>query len=179
MKIIKIFVLIIVALVSIVLVVAAISPSDYALKKEIVISKNNVQVFEYIKYLKNQENYSTWAKMDPAMKKEYKGTDGTVGFIASWQSENKKVGKGEQEILKIAEGQRIDMELRFYEPFAATDSAYMITDVVSENETKVTWGFVGHISYPMNILLLTMDMEKELGVPLQQGLENLKTLLES
>jgi len=178
MKIIKIFVLIIVALASIVLVVAAISPNDYALKKDIVISKNNSEVFEYIKYIKNQENYSVWAKMDPAMKKEYKGTDGTVGFTSSWDSENKKVGKGEQEILKIADGERIDMELRFYEPFTATDTAYMITESVSEKETKVTWGFVGHMSFPMNILLLTMDMEKELGVPLQQGLENLKTILE-
>ena len=178
MKVIKIFVSIIVVLVSMVLVVAAISPSDYALERDIVISKNKSEVFDYIKFLKNQENYSTWAKMDPNMKKNYQGTDGTKGFVSAWESDNKQVGKGEQEILNIVEGERIETELRFYEPFAATDSAYMMTESVSDNETKVSWGFIGHVSYPMNILLLTMDMDKELGVHLEEGLENLKKLLE-
>jgi len=178
MKVIKIFSFIIVVLVSIVLVVAAIAPNDYALKRDIVIIKNKSEVFDYIKYLKNQENYSTWAKMDPNMKKNYQGADGTTGFISAWESDNKQVGKGEQEILKIVEGERIETELRFYEPFEATDSAYILTESVSDSETKVTWGFVGHVSYPMNILLLSMDMDKELGVHLEQGLENLKKLLE-
>ena len=178
MKVIKIFAVIIVVLVAAVLGVAAISPQDYALKKEIVINKNASEVFDYVKYLKNQRNYSPWAKMDPNMKTDYKGDDGTVGFISSWESDNKKVGKGEQEILKIVEGERIDSELRFYEPFVATDKAYMITESESDNSTKVIWGFDGHMSFPMNILIQIMDMDKELGVPLQQGLENLKMLLE-
>ena len=55
MKVIKIFVSIIVVLVSMVLVVAAISPSDYAMKRDIVINKNKTEVFGYIKYLKNQD----------------------------------------------------------------------------------------------------------------------------
>jgi hypothetical protein len=33
--------------------------------------------------------------MDPNAKMEYKGTDGTVGFISAWDSKIKYVGKGE------------------------------------------------------------------------------------
>ena len=178
MKVIKMFAFIVVLLVAGVLVVAAISPQEYALKKEIIINKNSAEVFDYIKYLKNQANYSPWAKMDPNMKMEYQGNDGTVGFKSSWESDNKKVGKGEQEITKIVEGERIDSELRFYKPFVATDKAYMMTESESDNSTKVTWGFDGHMSYPMNVLLLIMDIDKELGAPLQQGLQNLKEIME-
>jgi hypothetical protein len=36
--------------------------------------------------------------MDPDMKKTYRGTDGTVGFVSEWESNKKDVGTGEQEI---------------------------------------------------------------------------------
>lgn len=35
--------------------------------------------------------------LDPNMEKEFKGTDGTVGFIYGWNG-NKEGGEGEQEI---------------------------------------------------------------------------------
>ena len=179
MKIFKIFFAIVAILVSLVLVVAAISPSNYALKREITISKNNDDVFNYIKLLKNMDNYSAWAKLDPNMKKTYQGTDGTVGFIATWESEHEHVGKGEQEILNIVEGKRIETELRFYFPFEVTDKASLSTERISDTETKVTWEFDGNMPYPMNLLLLVMDMEKELGVPLADGLKSLKQILEN
>jgi len=178
MKFLKIALALIAILVSVTLVAAAILPSNYALKREVVISKNKTEVFNYLKHIKNMDNFSIWAKIDPNMKKSYQGTDGQIGFIAAWESNHEKVGKGEQEILKITQDERIDTELRFFEPFQATDKAYFITESISQNKTKVTWGFNGNIPYPWNLMLLTMDMEKELGIPLSDGLSNLKSLLE-
>jgi len=178
MKIVKILLLLVVSLVALVFGAAAVVPKEYAIEKEVVINKNNIDIFNYIKFVKNQDNYSVWAKMDPEMTRSYKGTDGTVGFISAWESNHKHVGKGEQEIKKITEGKRIDLELRFIEPFEATDIAYMTTDSLSDNSTKVMWGFKGHMAYPMNLMLLMMDMEKEVGTPLQQGLVNLKEIME-
>lgn len=34
------------------------------------------------------------------------------------------------------------------------------------------------MKYPMNLMMLFMDMEKQLAPDLQNGLDNLKTLLE-
>jgi len=116
--------------------------------------------------------------MDPNMKQTYSGTDGTVGFISAWESEDRNVGKGEQEIVAIVEGKRIDYELRFIEPFESTSYAYMTTDEVSENETLVKWGFDGRMNYPMNLMLLFMNFEEMIGEDLQHGLENLKVILE-
>lgn len=160
------------------LLVALFVKKDYSVVRETTINKPNQQVFEYIKYLKNQDYYSKWNMMDPAMTKTYRGTDGTVGFVATWDSQKEDVGAGEQEIKKITEGERMDFELRFIRPFEATESAYMTTSAVSQNETKVTWGFNGHMNYPMNMMLLFMDFDKMLGDDLSTGLTNLKTVLE-
>ena len=85
---------------------------------------------------------------------------------------------GEQEIIKITEGKRIDFKLRFFKPFEATEPAFMTTDSISDNQTKVTWGFNGKMNYSMNIMFLFMDFEQMIGDDLQLGLTNLKTELE-
>ncbi|NOU50653.1 SRPBCC family protein [Pseudoalteromonas sp. JBTF-M23] len=159
-------------------IVALLIPESYHVERHIVIKRPVEPVFSYIKYLKNQSNYSKWEQMDPNMEKSYKGEDGTVGFVSTWRSDDPDVGAGEQEIIKIDENKRIDFELRFIEPFQSTDPAYMITEGVSGG-TKVTWGFRGNMDYPINLMLLVMDFEQVLGNDLQVGLDNLKEILES
>lgn len=178
MKIVKKILFVIIGLIVLALVIALFTKKDYAVEREITINKPKQAVFDYVKLLKNQDNYSVWATRDPEMKKEYKGTDGTVGFVSAWESEKKDVGKGEQEIKKIADGERLDFELRFFKPFKATDNAFMATAATADNQTKVTWGFNGKMAYPMNLMLLFMDMENMLGNDLQTGLVNLKATLE-
>ena len=178
MKAIKIIGLILVGIIVLILITGLFVDGNYDVEREITINKPKQEVFDYVKYLKNQSNYSVWAKIDPAMKTEFRGEDATVGFVSAWDSENPKAGKGEQKIVKIAEGERIDYELHFIEPFESTDYAYMITEAVSENETKVKWGFNGKMKYPMNLMLLTMNMEEMLAPDLENGLSSLKTILE-
>ncbi len=160
------------------LIIAAFTSKDYAVEREITVNQSKDKVFNYIKSLKNQEKFSKWASMDPHMDRTYSGTDGTVGFIAGWASDSADVGVGEQEIMAIKEGERIDFALRFKEPFESSDKAYMTTESVSDNQTKVKWGFEGHMNYPMNIMLLFMDMEETLGNDFNIGLENLKANME-
>lgn len=178
MKILKKILIVVVIIIAIPLVIALFVQKDYAVEREISIEKSTSEVFNYVKYLKNQDNYSKWATMDPNMEKSYNGIDGTVGFISAWKSDNEDVGVGEQEIKKIIEGERIEFELRFKEPFESTSPAYMTTDYVSENQTKVKWGFSGHMNYPMNLMFLFMDFEKMIGEDLDTGLKNLKKEME-
>jgi hypothetical protein len=178
MKILFKIILGIVVLVVILLIVALFVKKDYSVEREITINKPKSQVFDYIKYLKNQDNYSVWAKMDPKMKKEYRGTDGTPGFVSAWESDDNNVGKGEQQIEKIAEGYRIDLDLHFIKPFECRADARMITESVAGNQTKLKWGFDSKMKYPMNIMLLFMNMEKMIGNDLQTGLDTLKVVLE-
>ncbi len=178
MKVLKIILLVIVALIIILLIIALFVRKDYAVERTVTINKPKQQVFDYIKYVKNQDNYSKWNKIDPAMKKSYQGTDGTPGFVYSWDSEKKEAGKGEQSIKKVTEGERIDLGLHFIKPFEGLADAYMTTTAVGDNQTKVTWGFNSKMKYPFNAMLLFMNMEKMVGDDLQEGLDNLKVLME-
>lgn len=178
MKILKKILLFIGIFIGLVMVATIFVKREYSVEREIVINKPKQQVFDYVKLLKNQNNYSKWATMDPKMKKEYTGTDGTVGFISAWDSEDDQLGRGEQEISKIIEGERIDFQLRFYEPMASVSPAYMTTDSISATQTKVKWGMSGTMAYPTNVVLMFMDVSEILGRDLTTGLTALKSTLE-
>jgi len=173
MKILKRILIVLVALIALVLIIALFVDKDYHAETQVTINKPKQQVFDYIKYLRNQDNFSVWARMDPNMKKEYRGTDGTVGFVSAWDGD--EVGAGEQEITGIREGDRVDYELRFKRPFESTAAAYMATEA-SGDQTVVKWGLNGSSPYPFNVtnLFMTGMLEKDL----KMGLDTLKSVLE-
>lgn len=138
MKIIKYFLITIIALIGTALVLAVFLKKDFHVEKEIVINKPKQEVYDYVKYLKNQNNYSKWATMDPNMQTSFTGTDGEVGFISAWKSEADSAGVGEQEIIAITEGERIDYEIRFLEPFKSTAKASMSTTAIDSTSTRVS-----------------------------------------
>lgn len=178
MGIIKKILIILILIIAIVLTAAYFMPKNYAVEREITINKPVDSVFNYVKSLKNQNEFSVWANIDPKIKTTYTGTDGSVGSKSAWESDVKEVGVGEQEITKITEGKRIDFALRFKKPMEDTAVGFMSTETVAGNQTKVKWGINGVIPYPMNIMMPMMKMDQMIGNDLQKGLENLKTKLE-
>lgn len=175
MNILKVIVLGIVGIIGLVLIAALFVKKEYSIERAITISKPNAEVFNYIKFIKNQDHYNKWVMMDPNMKKSFKGTDGTVGFVYAWDG-NDKAGKGEQEITKIDEGNELDLEIRFIKPFEGIAHAQMTTKPAPEGQTRVTWSMAGESKYPMNITNLFID--SMLGKDLQASLVDLKNNLE-
>ncbi|GEO09087.1 SRPBCC family protein [Segetibacter aerophilus] len=167
---------VIVIIVGVVLIMALFVNKHYTIQREITVNKPKQEVFNYIKHLKNQDNFSKWVMQDPGMKKDFKGTDGTIGFVYAWDSQDKNAGKGEQEIVNIKEGEKLDVEVRFEKPFAGVAHTPFATEAVSENQTKVTWGMTGENPYPRNIMNLFMD--KMMGKDIEASLTNLKGILE-
>lgn len=178
MKFVKRFFIAVFVIIVLALLAGLFMKKEYSIERSVAISAPKDVVFNYIKHIKNQDYYSTWNKKDPAMKKDYKGTDGEIGFVSSWVG-NKDVGTGEQEIKGIKDGERIDMELRFKEPMEMTNTAYMTTESEGENQTKVKWGFNGKMNYPMNVMMPFLGMDKMLGDELQSGLNDLKAIMEA
>lgn len=164
-------------IVALLLLVAAFTRKKYNVERSVVINKPLAEVFDYIKHIKNQDHYSKWVMTDPHMRKSFRGTDGTVGFVYGWNG-NKQAGEGEQEIIRIEEGKRIDTEVRFVRPFAAVGQIPMIVEAQSSNQTKVRWGMSSEMRYPMNIMLLLFGLENALGKDLEISLNNLKNILE-
>ncbi|WP_420593445.1 SRPBCC family protein [Robiginitalea biformata] len=172
------FIYILAAILVLLIILYLIAPARYDVSRNILINRPPAAVFEYLKYLKNQDEWSPWAKRDPDMKKEYRGTDGTVGFVSSWEG-NKEVGAGEQEITRIQEGSRIESELRFLKPWKSTSDAYIEVEPAAGDATRVRWGFSGQNGFPMRLMMLVMSMDKMVGKDFEEGLASLKTRLES
>lgn len=127
MKTLKNLLIIVLILIAIPLVTALFVPTDYQVYTSVTIDQPNDSVYKYLSHLKNQNEFSPWASLDPNMKNIYKGKDGTVGFISHWESNHPQVGTGEQEITKLTPGHRIDTELRFETPYMANATAYFMT----------------------------------------------------
>lgn len=163
-------------LIAIPLIVALFMSSDYSVKREITINQPKQVVFDYIKYLKNQNNFSTFATADPNMKTSYQGTDGEVGFVSAWESD--MMGNGEQVITKITDGARFDTELHFKGMFGSTAPAYILTETVSDSTTKVTWAMSGKMVYPLNFMQVFMSMDDVIGTEYGKSLVILKGILE-
>lgn len=164
-------------IVGLLLIVGLFVKKEYSVQRDITIAKPNAEVFDYIRHLKNQSQYSKWVMMDPNAKMDFRGEDGTVGFVSAWDSQMKEVGKGEQEIKAIT-GTKMDLEIRFYRPFESVASASMESAAVDSSTSKVSWSFHGNMNYPMNVMLLFMNMDKMLGDDISTGLTNMKAVLE-
>lgn len=72
---------IVLAIAALLLLLAAIAPKNYNVSRSIEIKRPKGVVFEYLKFLKNQDEWSPWAKRDPNMEKKFTGTDGEVGAL--------------------------------------------------------------------------------------------------
>ena len=176
MKLLKKILIVLGIIIAIPLLVALFMSKDYSVEREITINKPKQEVFDYVKYQKNHNAYSTWDMMDPNMKHTYTGTDGTPGFVTAWESD--MMGDGEQEIKKITEGERIDAELRFKGLFGSVAPAFMTTESVNDSVTKVKMAMSGHMVYPMNFMQVFMSMEEMIGTEYEKSLKNLKGILE-
>ncbi len=169
---------IILVLIATPLIAALFTAKAYTIEQATVIDKPLQPVFDYVVLLKNSNYWSKWVMTDPNMTKTYKGTDGTVGAVYAWDSENKQVGAGEQEIIKINPGQRIDFEVRFIRPFAGKSYAWITTVALNPNQTEVTWALSGTLNYLMRIMHMLLNLKKVLGKDMAISLANLKTILE-
>lgn len=176
MNTIVIILLVVAGIIALLLVIALFMKKEHYVNREIIINAPRQKVFDFLKLLKNQDQFNKWATTDKINRKEeFKGTDGTVGFIYSW-SGNKNAGQGEKEIINIVEGKRIETEIRFVKPMRVSASVIFEVESLSENQTKVNLINTGTLKYPLNIMIPMA--EKNFPKDMDESLSTLKNILE-
>lgn len=164
-----------VGIIVLLLIIGLFLRKDFNIENSTVIRKSTTEIFNYVKFLKHNDQYNKWAMKEP-MKKVLSGTDGTVGSAFAW--EGKEAGKGVQEIIKIKENERIDYELRFEKPYKSTSNSSLILESALPEQTKVTWTFSGIMPYPFNVVYAVFGLGKMLNRDIAGSLQNLKTIME-
>lgn len=176
MKVLKIIGIIIAVLVVLVLVAGLIAPKDFNVNRSIVINASHETVFKGVSTFEQFGKWNPWNKLDSNQVITLEGTDGTIGAKRSWKG-NSKIGEGSMTLAK-AEPNSVEYKLDFIKPFEGHNIGYMNLETV-EGGQKVTWGMKGSMPFPMNAMLLVMNMDKEGGKDFEEGLANLKALCES
>lgn len=171
----KIF-FVILGIIAFLLILAIFVPKSYTVSVKEVINKPKSEVFEYVRMLENQKQYSVFVLADPDLNPQITGINGTVGAIQKWNSKLGEVGEGEQEITAITPD-RIDVDLRFKRPFEGNAKAASIFKSISENQTEIISEFYSNDRYPLNLMsyFIGRKMMKDSET---QNLQNIKKILE-
>ena len=150
--------------------------AELFVEKSVEVNRSKQEVFDYLKYCKNQDYFSVWNMADPAKKTAYEGIDGSEGFVYTWDSQVKNVGAGSQKIARILGNESIEFDLRFDRPMKNTGTSRFRLSSVNDELTRVTWEFSGPTKFPMS--LFKGMFQKMLGKDLAQSLSNLKQVME-
>jgi effector-binding domain-containing protein len=178
MKILKIIGIVLVVVIAIAVIIGLVTPKDYNLNREIVIKSPSNTIFKTISHYSEFPKWSPWQELDPNMKTNIEGTDGTVGAKYSWEG-NDKAGSGSMEITKIEDGKSVEQALEFLKPFKSSSTTYFTIEP-AEGGQKVTWGMKGENGFVGRIFMTLMGgMDKAVGKDYEKGLANLKTLCEA
>jgi len=173
----KTIVLLIVLAIVILLGIAATKPNSFRVERSVRIKAPTTTVFPYLNDFREWNNWSPWAKKDPAMQHSQSGSETGVGSIYEW-SGNKEVGQGRMEITGATPASHIRIKLDFLKPFEAHNTAeFELRDVLDESE--VTWILTGPNPFMAKIMSVFVSMDKMVGKDFEQGLNNLKALVEN
>lgn len=161
-----------------IIVLGAYLKNEYSVVREITIRRSKQEVFNYIKFLRNQNAYSYYNRKDPDTLKSYSGTDAEVGFIYSWSSKINSIGSGTQTISKLVEAEEMVSDIQFTKPLPLKSIASIALKEINASETKVTWTFTSVYKFPLNIVIYFADLEKLIGTDIASSLVTLKENLE-
>ena len=149
---------------------------EMIVEQSVIINIPSQKAYNYLKFCKNQENFSVWNMADPGKKTTATGTDGTEGFVYTWDSNQKSVGAGSQQFVKLVEGKSIEYVINFLRPMKNIGHAGFKLESLINNQTTVTWTFRSPTKFPMS--LFKGIFIKMLSKDLAKSLQNLKGILE-
>jgi hypothetical protein len=158
-------------------IVVATRPADFRVARMATVAAPVEVVFAQVNELKKWETWSTWAKLDPAMKQTYQGAAAGSGAISSWVG-NAKVGEGRMTITESRPNERIRFKLEFFKPMAGTSLAEF-TFKPEGDQTTITWAMTGKNNFIAKAMCLFMSMDNMLGDQFEQGLAALKAVSEA
>ncbi|MCB0630991.1 MAG: SRPBCC family protein [Saprospiraceae bacterium] len=173
MKALKIAGIVIGVLIVLVLLLGVIAPKEMKTARSIVINAPREKVFNTVNDLTTWEKWSPWKEMDPeSVMTMGEKTEG-VGAYYTWKGE--KTGSGKMTIEESVLNERILVDVEF-DGMGSAKAPFTFTR--ADNGIQVSWGFTAEMPYPMNAMMLFVDMEEQTGKDFEKGLSNLKNLIE-
>ena len=164
------------ALVTMFLVVAVFLPSRYLVQRSIVIQARPEAIFPWVNNLKKWPEWTVWTKeSDPTMTFSYDGPAEGVGAVSKW--DGKKVGDGSMTLTEASPASGIKYDLVLMH-----GKLHSVGGIGFESEgtgTRVVWLNEGELGINPISRYFGLVMDRQIGPDFQQGLQKLKTRLET
>jgi uncharacterized protein YndB with AHSA1/START domain len=154
----------------------ALQPDDYRLTRQIAIAAPAAAIFPHVNDLRQWEDWSPWAKLDPNAKISFEGPLVGPGGMFHW-SGNGKVGAGTMTITESKPNERIATRADFTRPFEGSSNSDFIFSQGGD-QTNVIWTMSGTQNFVGKAICLVMSMERTLGPDFEKGLAQLKQVSE-
>lgn len=151
-------------------------PAQYSVSRSALINAPASAVFAEVNDFHRWGNWSPWAKLDPDAITEFSGSNAGVGAVMAWDG-NHEVGKGSMTIVESTAPSMIRLRLDFLKPMKST-SETIFQFQEQPDGTLITWTMSGENNFVGKAMNLIIDCDKMIGGYFEQGLGNLKSLIE-
>ena len=179
MKVIKIIVYAILALVALFFVIAVVLPSEYRVERSVQVACPDSVVFQQVLHYENWVKWSPWQEMEPDAKNSFPPPDSSGMVGATWHWEGEKIGVGSLTLREVVPNRKIVSDLAFVKPYESAADDIWNFEALPEGGTRITWLSQGPLSYPLERYMgLFMD-GTFLGPPMEKGLAKLKQICET
>ena len=159
-----------------ILVYAATKPDQYSVERSIEIHAQPEQIFPLVNDLHALNRWNPFLVRDPGIQGSYNEIAAGEGASFSFDG-SKDIGSGHMSITKSRPFSRVEMSLVMLKPFPGANeiSFYFKPDA---DLTEVAWHMRGKSPYIMKVISLFFIMDAVVGKAFEQGLADLKQLVE-
>jgi uncharacterized protein YndB with AHSA1/START domain len=175
-KVIAVIAVILAIAIAAVLILATTKPDRFSVRREITVRAPAEKIFPLINDFHQWVAWSPYEHRDPALKRTYSGAESGKGAVYAWDGNN-DVGSGRMEILESAVPSKIVIQLDFFKPFEAHNTAEF-TMLPQGDGIHVTWLMHGPAPFMNKLMQVFMNLDRMIGKDFEAGLVNLKNVTE-
>ena len=169
--------LVLVVIVAAFAVTAALQPADFRIARSAAIAAPPEAIFPHVNDMHQWQEWSPWAKLDPAAEVSFDGPAAGKGAGFAWAG-NMEVGVGRMTITESQPNDLIRFQLDFEKPMKGTNIAEF-TFKPEGGQTAVTWTMSGKNGFVAKAFGLIVNCDKMVGGQFEKGLATLKSLTEA
>jgi uncharacterized protein YndB with AHSA1/START domain len=158
-------------------IVVVFQPSEFRITRTTTVAAPPAVVFDQVNNLHKYQKWSPFAKLDPAMQTTFEGPSAGNGAVLAWTG-NGKAGEGRMKLSESRPNELVRFDLEFFKPFKARNIAEF-TFKPEGDQTVVTWSMTGRNNFMFKAVGLFMSSDKMVGGMFEEGLANLKTIVEA
>jgi len=176
MKFLKRFVLFLLLLVLVLVLVGYyVLPDQARVERDVLVDAPPAEVFPWVNDFRKFNEWSPWSDWAPDIEYEYSGPESGVGARMSWRSSNPEVGTGSILITQSRPPERVAMRL---ELGTQGDARSSFDIQPAGNGSRVVWDFETEFGNNIIERYFGLMLEMWVGSDYEEGLQNLKALVE-